>query len=1373
MPVVRGIRLLNAISSGNTTPSCLDTLLSDGARLSDVTTVLQSPQYACQFGQSNNASYIAMRSNNAMTALFSNPVGSCVFYQTPTSRNNMLASSCYYNYMMGFGSQPAIDAFTHFGNTTCMMDCAFNSCTAFLSQATSSNTDITKMLTCNCSVRLCFIGKAQSKQEALGTPGRPAFWLSDTCAFGYLTCCMLDTAFANSVFLETLNRDIACVMCTPSFNCCAWGTAAGANTYINNACAINEVVNKGACCLNFTSCNFSCWYSSTYGYNCMLTKLASGNTYFMDQINALNSFRQKSCLFYLYECKECYSSCINSTPGATKAYQAQCLIKTELIVRGGALTQNNSIQAMSAILNCRGQRICPMTIANGCQLSNTEIEYLGKFSKCNYNVITHADSYFTLISPGFWNSSSMIACFRNCYCCSIDRTTANTSGLTLNCSLYYTTDNAATFNRLCIPLPACIFQQVCGNCCCQFTVRYGLSSFACCNYVYTGWIISDCGTGFGGCCTPAYFKTGHSRVCLFANSQPNTASWTHFPDVPLPFYTITFCDEYFAGVSPMRTDGYQSTLGLCNQICCQCTGQYALMFSFGKVGDCVRISCDNFVNCVPTGLACFTPATCCIACKSLPAVTHCNFGTCYEDYFQGHGQGIQPYCIYDPYQSAPNTCGPMQFAPQSAAVSYTLIYKNSANTADSKAFLAGWRSYAMLYGGTVGVSSGPAYSCAMVPSRDNWNYYYNCNICGPLSRGEGSPYGCGYFRNSPGLNVWCYGSQANNTMIGSEIVCDAIGGSSSAWTSFSFGNVRMIGNKLVISGTMGPRILMCCIGASSDYITNYSTRNGMDYVAAMSGEHGCQGPLSQLGHVTVFNADGVVGTTVCCLDIFHSAPFYPGFEGNIYCQVACCSYCSGRLCCGPAPCQGYALGNYTVACPFDSNSAGLKTLNVYGTANSILSFPVVPNVAVIGRTPPQCDGLSWCCCGAYPLCIATCFDSPAFSCCSGLNSIFRSDQSLYCAMSYETCNEIFYTNSGCRVWPCSCILSHFCNPGSNVIVTHIKSHMYQYFGGGSPGSHQAIYTAPTANQDMTAYNFCYIISPNMDWCISCSGWVCYNAGCESTCPCCNLVCCTVSGVCICDLMCRATFPRAQQFYHDYSTYPCCSSPARVCCSAIAGCGGVGNHHLVVAQANNTWQCSSAISVSSMYKECPTACYSPCCYCNSYSTWFYMTTPPSLKTCNQSGGGNCMWYDFIPQFTNHNASYYPGFMDSSNCTWFNSQFMGAHCMATSQSQLCCYGLPTGDDAKRGGFTCLNWSLCCTFSVDSQCFPIKFSRMTRGAGGVSNVSNSLHVAYFDLVPYRCTVSGGSGFYANGNACPGTSGLTCCLMYVKSDIFYNTFS
>jgi len=1388
MPVVRGIRVLNAISTGNTTPSCLDTLLSDPGRLADVTQVLSSPQYSCALAQSNTASHTLVRSNNAMSALFANPVGGCIFYQTTNSRDDMLGSSCYYNFMMGFGSESACNAFTHLGNSPAMLNCAFSSCTPFLAQATSSNTDIAKMLSCNACVRSCFIGTARSKQEALGTPGRAAYWLSDSTAFSYLTCTMLDTAFANAVFLETLNRDIACVMCTPAFNCCAWGTAAGANTYTNNACAINEVVNKGACCLNFTSCNFSCWYSSCFGVPCLIANLASGNTYFIDQINALGSFRQRSCLYYLCENNtDCYQSCVCGNSNASAALRAHSLLKTEAIVRGG-YSANNANLPLSYMHHCNGQRICPFTIANGSQLSNTEVEYIGRFSKCNYNVITHADCRLTLISPGFWNQSSAIACFKNCYCCTLPRTTANTSGLTINCSLYYTTDNAATFNRLCYCIPACIFQQLCGNCCCQFTVRYGLSSFACCNYVYTGWIISDCGTGFGACCTPAYFKTGHSRVCIHAaNSQPNYDTWTHYPDVPLPFYTIAFCDDYFAGVSPMRTDGYQSTLGLCNQTCCQCPGQWAMMFSFGKVGDCVRVSCDNFINCQPTNVCCFTPATNLDACCSLPARTHNTWGTCYLDYFQGHGSGTQSYCVYSPHVPGTETVASMclRINVNSAATSHTLIYKNPGNQADSKAFLVGWRSFAMMYGGP----SGDAFtSCAVVKPTRCGTFYYNCCNCRGTS--EALPYGCGYFSNSPGVTVWCYGSQANNTMQGSEIACSILGGTSSSWTNWTFSNAKIVGNKLVLSGSTPPRIALCgCY--SSDSGCAGCPRVGMS-MEMMGGTYGCQSAFGQSGHTTLLNTDGVVGTIACCLgSMFHQVPFSTSNDGTFCQAMMWCAYCSGRCCCCvDNMCNGQSQpgGLYLTATPYIADHAGLKTINLYGSSNSIFSFAAFPNMP---PTAACVKGGGYCC--ATTACL-TCYTSPAPT----GSSVARSDQSQfcvkdlgdYCVYQFDDSQSFFG-----RFGSCMDGFFHNCNPGfaNNIGITY-QHHVYN--SGFAPGCYYGVYIPPTANQDTTLYNFCYVLTPHHDMCLE--GPMCWVGGCECfppgatvpcspCCPACNVIRCCVCGYdgryatsclfCICQVTREEGFERQQVRYHTISGgYPCCQTPSRLCCPVCCGCVGWGNHHNTTAAANNTFQCAMAFDNSHPY-QCNSFCqgYSCCgtCHgCQCFTICKIGDYSPLIRTCNQSGS-NCMWYDFMESATN--GLVCNGFPCMVGCkSYWNSQYAMETILNSSKTCRTNLGhaYMNTDDSKKAGYSLLPTSnQQCLFVVDSKCYPISYSRQTRGSGGFLNTQNSIHVAYFDLVPFRCTVSGGGGFYANGNACPAASGLTCCLMYVKQDIFFNT--
>jgi hypothetical protein len=1204
-----------------------------------------------------------------------------------------------------------------------------------------------------------------------------------------LNACGLGTALATTGFTTVLNQDMVCVQCTPAFQCCIYALASSASLYTQLPCAMNEIITKDSCGAYETSCNFTRWANSTYGICCMSNFLASGNTYFIDCMNSFDNFRQRACLYFMYTNKACcYETCICASPTSAAACSTHRLLKSEVIGRGGAYVANNSAFAMAYYPHSNGQRICPMTIANGSQLSNTEVEYLGRFVKCNYNTITHADCRFTLISPGFWNQSSAIACFKNCYCCSLNRTTANTSGLTLNCGLYYTTDNAASFNRLCVPLPACIFQQLCGNCCCQFTVRYGLSSFACCNYVYTGWIISDCGTCFGAFCTPAYFKTGHSRICLFANSQPNTASWTHFPDVPLPFYTITFCDDYFAGVSPMRTDGYQSTLGVQNTLCCTCAGQYAMMFSFGKVGDCVRVSCDNFVRNAPAGLMCFDVCGCINACCSLPAVTHCTFNSCFEDYFQGHGSGSVPYCI------CIGACITYTSAPRISmngvtAASHTLIYKNPASQADSKAFLVGWRSFAMLYGGT---SDSGGATCQMISGRTN-THHYNNGTCRGAS--EIFPYGCGYFRNSPGVNIWCYGSQANNTMQGTELDCTnalAIGGGATSWTNFTFANAKIIGCRLVLAGSLPPIMSLqsCCSDSAG---TGAASAVGQSR-QHIGGDYGCQNALGQTGHTTVFNTDGVVGTIVCCFDsMYHQTPFFPYQMDSQMCElVNYCNYCNGIcFCCMTGICGCLAINTRSYrAVSSLAETAGFKTLNMYGTANSVLSVATLPNM------PPRFA----CCVGCAHMtwnCFASCYASPAPTGCQ----VMKSDKSVYCTIDAGDSAQ-FQFGCSCCAYPIRPLNNAFCyvnNPGvANGIGFQYAHHTETSFA--IPCMFHAIYTPPNSNQLMTTfdsnYNFCYIITPHRDMCHGACGagpycWsqacecfgpnCCLTVPCNPCCPNCNIYLCCVIGCycaqiacCIptCDII-RPTFTKQHICVNYMDMFPYYMTPPRYCNSAIGGCPGFGNHHFPTAAANSTFQCAMAVCALYECNGSAPAYYGYCC-ADNFTCCLLLPYLRQQRTCNQSGG-NCLWFDFIsgsvPDWTE--CCVTPKL--PSKTFWNSQYFVNINACMTDTSLISCgFRYATAADTRRTGYRFYDTlsQTCCMICRDSFCFPILYPVQTRGSGGPLNTQNSVHIAYFDLVPFKCCASGTTGgIYANGNPCViGTPVCSCCLMFVKQDLFYN---
>jgi hypothetical protein len=152
----------------------------------------------------------------------------------------------------------------------------------------------------------------------------------------------------------------------------------------------------------------------------------------------------------------------------------------------------------------------------------------------------------------------------------------------------------------------------------------------------------------------------------------------------------------------------------------------------------------------------------------------------------------------------------------------------------------------------------------------------------------------------------------------------------------------------------------------------------------------------------------------------------------------------------------------------------------------------------------------------------------------------------------------------------------------------------------------------------------------------------------------------------------------------------------------------------------------------------------------------------------------MWFDYItsgvPDFAVGDAVCH------QPCkTFWNQQYLLDYCMSTLCTCAMClngFNYMVNDDTKRAGFRVIGTDRSCQFIVNEVCYPILYATQTRGSGAPLNTQNSIHIAYFDLIPYRCTVlAGGFGFFANGNACPGPTGTTCCLKFSKLDTFFNS--
>jgi hypothetical protein len=98
MPQVRGMRLLQAVETGNTSSACLDSLLSsDPGRYSDFSTLMVLPGTTQVLAQSNTAMNTIAKSNSATCALFSYPTSSGAVWNSTTATCSIFNSCCAVN----------------------------------------------------------------------------------------------------------------------------------------------------------------------------------------------------------------------------------------------------------------------------------------------------------------------------------------------------------------------------------------------------------------------------------------------------------------------------------------------------------------------------------------------------------------------------------------------------------------------------------------------------------------------------------------------------------------------------------------------------------------------------------------------------------------------------------------------------------------------------------------------------------------------------------------------------------------------------------------------------------------------------------------------------------------------------------------------------------------------------------------------------------------------------------------------------------------------------------------------------------------------------------------------------------------------------
>lgn len=244
MPMVRGLRTLNAIETGSYTGSCLDTLLQDGGRYSDFSTILTMPGETAVLVNSNTAMNTITNSNTAMCLLFSFGYGiSCAFNST-VAINNIFQNCCSLSFL-STGNCYATTAFNCAISCTCTLN-SISNCTATLTQI-STNPSI-----------VCSLSSSKTFMNALYT-NNPSFsyccswmkgWPYPSCIIniptsgvpqcgmmfysnGYLVnipgaCCL---SAPLCVQISCNNGSSWCTICTGLTQCCTCTIYNGCSAY--------------------------------------------------------------------------------------------------------------------------------------------------------------------------------------------------------------------------------------------------------------------------------------------------------------------------------------------------------------------------------------------------------------------------------------------------------------------------------------------------------------------------------------------------------------------------------------------------------------------------------------------------------------------------------------------------------------------------------------------------------------------------------------------------------------------------------------------------------------------------------------------------------------------------------------------------------------------------------------------------------------------------------------------------------------------------------------------------------------------------------------------------------------------------------------
>lgn len=559
MPLVRGIRLLNSLETGNVSGACLQTIVTCPARAADFVSILQSPGFACLSASSNTATYAITRSNTALNTLAQTTVGACIYYTTPAFANNFAYSGDAFDNLL-----TSNDTFKHFSNSALTMSCSFATGTSFICCAAASNTNLARMFTCPITA-CCIFASSAAMASLANNSNIVAYLFNDTtaaaCFSTYGGATAVCNAFGGTAYINYIlepGKTCAALACS-AIGPYAFTNALSANCFIKNACALCVLVNLPACCALGTSCTFTCFAASTYGIPCATTEYLAGNTSFITQVFTLNACAQLGALVYNNSFISCYYK--STTPFSDKfnCFWNNCCNCT----CGGrnCCPQGDSAPYRSSwTFDCVGSSFgvrtpCMESFMTACE---SDYYWCGWATQLNSLSVSNNGS-FMLLGGGFQGTGRSVKPWCLCYdgvnyCNTLlgapTHTDAKTSGFCVCCpAMIYSNNNGCCWTRMpgfCIPNT--FFQCLCcdgfaynactAGQCGRIEIQWGLGTFTCCGGIWTGFRINNL-------CCKSHGIWGYACTCVLANNTPGT--WTVCMR-PHPFTQLTFCCGYFAGI---------------------------------------------------------------------------------------------------------------------------------------------------------------------------------------------------------------------------------------------------------------------------------------------------------------------------------------------------------------------------------------------------------------------------------------------------------------------------------------------------------------------------------------------------------------------------------------------------------------------------------------------------------------------------------------------------------------------------------------------------------------------------------------------------------------------------------------------------------